>query len=492
MEGVSEPVDVVLIGGGVMSATLGSLLQQLEPDWSITILEALPDVAQESSNPWNNAGTGHSALCELNYTPEKNGQIDIAKAVQVNEQFQVSRQYWSYLVSEGLLPEPTKFINPVPHLSFVWGEGNVDYLRRRYEALKDHPLFPGLEYTEDPRVIREWAPLLLPGRKKSEKIAATRIVGGSDVDFGSLTRNLFDGLVSRGAQLRVERRVTGLKRMPDGVWRVSGRHVIGNTPFELTARFVFVGAGGAALHLLQKSGIREIRGYGGFPISGQFLRTDDPEIVAKHQGKVYGKASVGAPPMSVPHLDTRVVDGQASLLFGPYAGFTPKFLKTGSWLDLFASIRWHNLGTMVGAGLKNLDLVWYLITELLASRAKQHEVLQQFAPNAKQGDWYRITAGQRVQIMKKGPDGKAVIQFGTEVVAGGEGTIAGLLGASPGASTAVPIMLDVLTTCFPQRLAAWEPGLKRMIPSYGTQLADAPKKAAKELTDTAKTLGLAV
>ncbi len=489
---MSEPVDVVLIGGGVMSATLGSLLQQLEPEWSITILEALPRIAQESSNPWNNAGTGHSALCELNYTPEKNGAIDIAQAVKVNEQFQVSRQYWSHLVSEGLLPEPSRFINPVPHLSFVWGEDNVEYLRRRYEALKDHPLFPGLEFSEDARVIRSWAPLLIPGRAKSQPIAATRIVGGSDVDFGALTENLVDGLVAHGATLRTERRVTGLKRLADGTWRVRGRHVIGNTPFELTARFVFVGAGGAALGLLQRSGIREIRGYGGFPISGQFLRTDKPEIVARHQGKVYGKAAVGSPPMSVPHLDTRFVDGQASLLFGPYAGWTPKFLKTGSWFDLFGSIRWHNLGTMIGAGLKNLDLVWYLVTEVLASRRKQHSVLQQFAPKAEQGDWYRITAGQRVQIMKRGADGKAVIQFGTEVVSGGDGTIAGLLGASPGASTAVPIMLDVLATCFPDRMQAWAPELKRMIPSYGTKLADAPKAAAKELKDTAKTLGLAV
>ena len=489
---MSEPVDVVLIGGGVMSATLGSLLQQLEPEWSITILEALPEVAQESSNPWNNAGTGHSALCELNYTPEKNGQIDITQAVKVNEQFQVSRQYWSYLISKGMLPEPTRFINPVPHLSFVWGEKNVEYLRKRYEALKDHPLFPGLEYTEDARVIREWAPLLIPGRKKSEPIAATRIVGGSDVDFGALTEHLLDGLVENGATLRTERRVTGLKRLKDGTWRVSGRHEVGGTPFELTARFVFVGAGGAALHLLQKSGIKEIRGYGGFPISGEFLRTDNPEIVAKHQGKVYGKASVGAPPMSVPHLDTRVVDGQASLLFGPYAGWTPKFLKNGSWFDLFASIRWHNLGTMIGAGLKNLDLVWYLVTELLATRKKRQVALQQFAPKAEQKDWYLITAGQRVQIMKKGPDGKAVIQFGTEVVSGADGSIAGLLGASPGASTAVPIMLDVLKKCFPDRMKGWEPRLEEMIPSYGTLLSDTPKAAAKELKDTAKVLGLAV
>ncbi|TXK18470.1 malate dehydrogenase (quinone) [Homoserinibacter sp. GY 40078] len=489
---MSEPVDVVLIGGGVMSATLGSLLQQLEPEWSITILEALPSIAQESSNPWNNAGTGHSALCELNYSPEKNGVIDITNAVKVNEQFQVSRQYWSHLVQEGLLPEPDKFINPVPHLSFVWGADNVEYLRKRYEALKDHPLFPGIEFTEDARVIRSWAPLLIPGRSKKQPIAATRIVGGSDVDFGSLTTHLVEGLVERGATLRTERRVTGLKRLADGTWRVRGRHTVGNTPFELHARFVFVGAGGAALGLLQKSGIREIRGYGGFPISGQFLRTDDPEIVARHQGKVYGKAAVGSPPMSVPHLDTRVVDGQASLLFGPYAGFSPKFLKSGTWFDLFGSIRWHNLGTMIAAGVKNLDLVWYLVTELLASRRAQHEVLQQFAPTAEQGDWYRITAGQRVQIMKRGSDGKAVIQFGTEVVSGADGTIAGLLGASPGASTAVPIMLDVLATCFPDRMAAWTPELGRMIPSYGTKLSDSPQAAATELAETAKVLGLSV
>ncbi|WP_208320408.1 malate:quinone oxidoreductase [Salinibacterium sp. ZJ77] len=487
---VSEPVDVVLIGGGVMSATLGSLLQQLEPDWSITILEALPHVAQESSNPWNNAGTGHSALCELNYTPEKNGVIDTTNAVKINEQFQVSRQYWSFLVSKGLLPEPDKFINPVPHISFVWGEDNVDYLRRRYEALKDHPLFPGIEFSTDASVIRSWAPLLIPGRKKSQPIAATRIVGGTDIDFGALTTNLIDGLVANGATLHTGRRVTGLKRQKDGTWRITGRRDVGQTPFTMDARFVFVGAGGAALSLLQRSGIKEIRGYGGFPISGQFLRTDNPEVVSKHQAKVYGKASVGAPPMSVPHLDTRVVDGQKSLLFGPYAGFTPKFLKTGSWFDLFGSIRLHNLGTMIGAGIKNLDLVWYLVTELLASRKKQHSVLQQFAPNAKQDDWYRITAGQRVQIMKRDANGKPIIQMGTEVVAGGDGTIAGLLGASPGASTAVPIMLDVLNTCFPDRIAEWKPQLTAMIPSYGTKLTDKPKSAAKILKGTAKVLGI--
>jgi malate dehydrogenase (quinone) len=493
MGGVSKPIDVVLIGGGIMSATLGSLLRQLQPDWTITILERLGDVALESSNPWNNAGTGHSALCELNYTPEKaDGTIDVTQAVKVNEQFQVSRQFWSYLVGEGLLPEPERFINPVPHMSFVWGEDNVAYLKKRHEALKDHPLFRGMEFSDDPKVIRSWAPMLIPGRRKDEPIAATRITAGTDVDFGSLTHLLIDGLVKSGAKLKLEHRVTSLVKKRDGLWHIGIRHEIGGTPIELTARFVFVGAGGAALNLLQKSGIPEIRGYGGFPISGLWLRTDDPAIVAKHQAKVYGKAAVGSPPMSVPHLDTRVVDGMSSLLFGPYAGFTPKFLKTGSWFDLFASIRLHNIGTMVGAGLTNLSLVGYLIGELLAGKKKKLEALQQFAPTAKLGDWRLETAGQRVQIMKRDAQGKPVIQFGTEVVSSADGSIAGLLGASPGASTAVPIMLDVLAKCFPDRIAGWKPQLKKMVPTYGSMLADDEAKAAKTLARTAKALEISV
>ena len=474
-----------------MSATLGSLLQRLQPDWRIVILERLGDVALESSNPWNNAGTGHSALCELNYTPERpDGSIDITKAVQVNEQFQVSRQFWSALVDDGTLPEPHRFINTVPHMTFVWGEDNVAYLRKRFDALKDHPLFAGMEYSEDAAQIRRWAPLLIPGRAKSQPIAATYMKVGTDVDFGSLTRLLVDGLVAKGAEIRYEHRVTGLRKRRDGLWQVRGRREVGNDTFELQGRFVFVGAGGGALHLLQRSGIKEIRGYGGFPISGEFFRTDDPELVARHSAKVYGKAAVGSPPMSVPHLDTRYVDGTPSLLFGPYAGFSPKFLKTGSWFDLFASIRPHNLGTMIGAGLKNLDLVLYLVRELLASRAHKVASLREFFPKADGADWRLITAGQRVQIMKRGADGKAVIQFGTEVVASADGSIAGLLGASPGASTAVPIMLDVLARCFSDRLPGWEPELRRLIPTYGTRLSDEPAVAARVMRETATELGI--
>ncbi|WP_341953893.1 malate:quinone oxidoreductase [Salinibacterium sp. TMP30] len=487
---MKKTVDVALIGGGIMSATLGTLLSKLQPDWDIQIFERLGDLAEESSNPWNNAGTGHSALCELNYTPQtSDGSIDISSAVKVNEQFQVSRQFWSHLVADGSLPEPSSFINPTPHMSFVWGETNVEYLRKRFEALKGHPLFAGMEYSEDPAVIHGWAPLMMPGRRKSEPVAATHIASGTDVDFGALSHFMVDTLVESGAQLNTGIRVTNLTKQRDGLWKIALRHDVGETPVEpVTARFVFVGAGGYALNLLQKSGIKEIRGFGGFPVSGEFLRTDNPEIVAAHSAKVYGKASVGSPPMSVPHLDLRMVNGQGSLMFGPYAGFSPKFLKTGSVLDLFASIRWHNLLPMVAAGLSNLSLVKYLVGQLMASPETKFEELQNFVPNATPEDWYSITAGQRVQVMKKDPKKIGVLQFGTEVVSSADGSIAGLLGASPGASTAVPIMLGLVEKCFPERMNEWRPKIEKMIPSFGQQLADSPEFAHETLERTAKAL----
>jgi malate dehydrogenase (quinone) len=472
-----------------MSATLGAFIKQLQPDWTIEIFETLSDVALESSNPWNNAGTGHSALCELNYTPERaDGTIEIANAVKVNEQFQVSRQFWAHLVQKGLLADPQEFIHPVPHMSFVWGDKDVEYLRKRRDALKDHPLFAGMEYSEDPRVIRSWAPTMIPGRKKSQSFAATRVDVGTDVDFGALTHGLLDYLTSNGAHLRTEERVKNISREKNGTWRLTGRRIVGGTPVTVHARFVFVGAGGGALSLLQKSGSPEIRGFGGFPVSGEFLRTDNPDVVARHNAKVYGKAAAGSPPMSVPHLDTRIVDGQASLMFGPYAGFSPKFLKTGSWFDLFATIRPHNLIPMIAAGASNLSLVRYLIGQLVARKSTKFKALQEFMPNADPKDWYRITAGQRVQVIKKDAKKGGVLQFGTEVIASADGSIAGLLGASPGASTAVPIMLDVLARCFPDRIAEWEPKITAMIPSYGKQISPEPRLAKKLLASTAKSL----
>ncbi|WP_022890729.1 malate:quinone oxidoreductase [Agromyces italicus] len=486
-----ETVDVVLIGGGIMSATLGSLISQLQPDWSIRVYERLGEVAQESSNAWNNAGTGHAALCELNYMPENaDGTVSAAKAVSINEQFQISRQYWAYLVEHGALPEPHNFINSTPHMTFVRGKANIEYLRKRVAVLKDEPLFPDLEYTEDLERIAEWTPLLAKKRHPKARVAATRIAAGTDVDFGALTKYLMADMADRGASIQTNHHVTGLKRLKNGSWRLKLRHTVGNTPKTVRARFVFVGAGGGALALLQHSGIPEIKGFGGFPISGQFLRTTNPKVVAQHQAKVYGKAAVGAPPMSVPHLDTRVVDGETALLFGPYAGFTPKFLKTSTWFDLPFSIRLHNLGPMIQVGLKNFDLVKYLVGELMANREKKMQALREFMPTAKTEDWELITAGQRVQVMKKDPEKGGILQFGTEVITGADGTIAGLLGASPGASTAAPIMLDVLSRCFPDRFAEWEPKLREMIPSYGTALSADPAAAEASLKATAGVLGL--
>ncbi|TFD45343.1 malate:quinone oxidoreductase [Cryobacterium frigoriphilum] len=487
----TQPVDVVLIGGGIMSATLGTLLKELQPDWRIEVYERLGELAQESSNPWNNAGTGHAALCELNYMPEAaDGSLTADKAVSINEQFQISRQLWAHLVTIGALPEPTNFINSTPHMTFVHGKANVDYLRRRHAVLADQPLFAGMEFSDDAETIGRWTPLLTKKRKAGAKIAATRIESGTDVDFGALTRYMFDNLVTQGVGIHLNTQVTGLKKQTDATWRVKLLNHVGQARTTVNARFVFVGAGGGGLALLQQSGIPEVEGFGGFPISGQFLRTTNPKLVAQHQAKVYGKAAVGAPPMSVPHLDTRVVDGEMSLLFGPYAGFSPKFLKTSTWFDLPFSIRLHNIGPMLAVARHNFDLMKYLIGEVFASRTAKLKALQEFVPTAKMEDWELITAGQRVQVMKKDAAKGGVLQMGTEVITSSDGSLAGLLGASPGASTAAPIMVDLLARCFPEQIEGWKPRIRAMIPSYGTKLNADPAAAAASLAATAAALNL--
>ncbi|MFB8385771.1 malate:quinone oxidoreductase [Microbacterium sp. NPDC055910] len=488
---VTEPVDVVLVGGGIMSATLGTLLSELQPDWKIVVVERLGDVALESSNAWNNAGTGHAALCELNYMPEgPDGTVDPAKAIAINEQFQQSRQFWSTLVDEGVLDAPSTFINPAPHMTFVRGEKDVAYLKKRYEALKDQPLFAGIEYSEDSRVINTWAPLLMDKRVAGEPFAATRVPAGTDVDFGALTRQLFDHLRDRGVDVVTNHEVRSIRRRKDGTWRLNWRNTIGHTPGFTDARFVFVGAGGWALKLLQSSGIPEISGYGVFPIGGQFLKTTNPAIVAQHKAKVYSQASVGAPPMSVPHLDTRVVDGEASLLFGPFATFSPKFLKNGRITDIVAQVRPGNLWPMMKVAIDNPSLITYLVGELMKDHAKKVDSLRTFMPTAKDEDWTLIQAGQRAQVMKKDPKKGGVLQFGTEVITGADGTIAGLLGASPGASTAVSIMLGLLKTCFPEQLPAWEGRLRELVPSYGETLNTRPDVAEASIAETAETLSI--
>ncbi|THF75774.1 malate:quinone oxidoreductase [Cohnella fermenti] len=485
--------DVILIGAGIMSATLGTLLKELKPEWKITLFERRAIAGEESSNEWNNAGTGHSALCELNYTSQKpDGSIDIKKAVKVNEEFQVSKQFWSYLVSSKLIKNPHDFIVPVPHMSFVQGEKDVNFLRKRFEALAANPLFAGMEYSEDPEKLKEWIPLMMKNRKASGPIAATRSDAGTDVNFGALTRNLLTHLKNKKVDIQFKRQVDDIKRTVDGSWELKIRDAGSGTVERHKAKFVFIGGGGGSLHLLQKSGIPEGKGVGGFPVSGLFMVCKNPEVVAKHHAKVYGQAPVGAPPMSVPHLDSRFIENKESLLFGPFAGFTPKFLKFGSMLDLIKSVKPHNLFTMLAAGAKNASLTTYLIKQVLLSKEKRMEALREFVPDAKSEDWELLVAGQRVQIIKDTEaGGKGTLQFGTEVISAADGSIAALLGASPGASTAVSVMLEVIEKCFPQHKQEWEPKLREMIPSYGLSLLNHPELIQELHETTSQTLGLA-
>lgn len=451
-----------------MSATLGMMLKRLNPGMTIRIVEALPQVALESSNAWNNAGTGHAALCELNYTAETDGNVDISKALKINQQFETSKHFWGYLTETGVIKDPSTFIRPVPHMSFVRGAENQAYLKRRHAAMTQSHLFAGMEFSTDPAVIEQWAPLLNSGRDADEPIAATRIETGTDVNYGSLTTQLMDHLVAQdGVELALETKVTHLKKEGEN-WIISldGKG-------SITTPFVFLGAGGGALPLLQKSGIPEGKGFGGFPVSGKFLVCKKQDIVEQHAAKVYGKAAVGAPPMSVPHLDSRMIGGNKSLLFGPFAGFSPKYLKSGSNLDLFKSVKPDNLGPMLAAGRDNMPLTGYLINQCTKSHADRCDMLREFFPNAENDDWKLITAGQRVQIIKKDAERTGRLQFGTEVVASADGSLSSVLGASPGASTAVSIILQVLGKSFPQELesAAWKQVLSEMVPAYGVDLA---------------------
>lgn len=487
-------VDVLLVGGGVMSATLGVLLRQLDPSLKIMMVEKSEKVALESSDGWNNAGTGHAAYCELNYTPmQKDGSINIDKAVAINSAFEVSLQFWSYLVNKGFFPEPTHFINRTPHQSFVWGEKNVEFLRKRFEALSALPLFNGMEYSEDRDELRSWMPLIFEGRDENEKVAGTRVLHGTDVDFGSITRDLVYNLsLEPNFDLLVSHEVKSFQKRADEAWNVEVLDRVQHKSNHITAKFVFLGGGGGSLPLLQSTGIEEGNGYGGFPVSGQWLVCKKPELVEKHHAKVYGKAPIGAPPMSVPHLDTRMIDGEKALLFGPFAGFTTKFLKQGSLLDLIKSIRPNNLIPMLRVGLRHTDLTRYLIGEVMQSHEQRVDALRRFFPDAKDDDWKLAIAGQRVQIIKKDAELGGKLEFGTEVITSKDGTLAALLGASPGASTAVDTMIGIIENCFADRVASeqWQARLKEMVPSYGGKLSEDDELLARVREYTLSTLKL--
>ncbi|MFM2268026.1 MAG: hypothetical protein RL757_1467 [Bacteroidota bacterium] len=474
---IEKIVDVALIGTGIMSATLGVLLKQLQPDWEIQTFERLDHLALESSDAWNNAGTGHAAFCELNYTQEReDGTIDCSKAFKIDEQFEISKQFWAYLVDNEIIEKPESFINNVPHISFVHGEEDVNFLKKRHQTLTQNHLFEGMEYTEDHETLQKWIPLMMYHRDPSEKVAATKMDIGTDVDFGALTRRLFAYMDAQpDTDVFLNHEVRDIERHDDGkLWNVTVNDLKADQKRVVTARFVFIGAGGGALWLLEKSDIPEASGYGGFPVSGQWLRCVNESVIAQHGAKVYGKASVGTPPMSVPHLDSRVINGKKELLFGPFAGFSTKFLKHGSYLDLFKSLEFDNIIPMIRAGIDNIPLTKYLIDQVRQTPEERLEALHEFYPDAKMEDWQLAIAGQRVQVIKKHPTKGGILEFGTEIVHAADGSIAALLGASPGASTSVAAMLDVLEKCFPDlvQTQSWQETLRILIPSYGVKLAE--------------------
>lgn len=485
--------DVVLIGAGIMSATLGMLLKQLQPGITIEIYERLDNAAAESSDAWNNAGTGHSAFCELNYTPQKeDGSIDTTKAIKIAESFEVSKQFWAYLVESDLIQPAGSFIRPIPHMSFVWGDENVHFLRKRYEALQQCHFFRGMEYSENPQQIAQWVPLVMNGRDTTEPVAATKMDLGTDVNFGSLTRCMFDCLKKMdGIQLHFNSSVVKLKKINSG-WRINIKDETSGKKNIIETKFVFIGAGGGSLPLLLKSKIPEAKGYGGFPVSGQWLRCTNENVINQHNAKVYGLADVGSPPMSVPHLDTRWIKDKRELLFGPYAGFTTRFLKTGSILDLFRSIKFSNVKAMIFAGIRNIPLTKYLIDQVRLTPDARIDALRKYYPAARKEDWDLAVAGYRVQVIKKDEEEGGILEFGTEVVSASDGSIAALLGASPGASTAVSIMIELLKRCFPREMQQplWQEKLKTMVPSYSKPLAHNEELALQIRERTNRILGL--
>ncbi len=490
----TKKVDVLLVGGGIMSASLGIWLNELEPGWSMEMVERLDNVAEESSNGWNNAGTGHSALAELNYTPEdKDGTVNINKAIEINEAFQISRQFWAWQVKNNVLKNPESFINSTPHMSFVWGDDNIKFLKKRYDALKASPLFSGMMYSEDPEQIKQWVPLMMAGRDPQQKLAATWSSLGTDVNFGEITRQFVSYLQTKPEfSLKLSSEVQEISRNADGSWHVEYENLKDGTTTEVNAKFVFVGAGGGALKLLQKSGIPEADEYAGFPVGGSFLVTENATVAQQHMAKAYGIASVGAPPMSVPHLDTRVLDGKRVILFGPFATFSTKFLKEGSYFDLLSSVTTHNIWPMTKVGVDQYPLVEYLAGQLMQSDDDRFAALQQYFPEAKQQDWRLWQAGQRVQIIKRDEEKGGVLKLGTEIVVSEDASIAGLLGASPGASTAAPIMLTVLEKAFKDKVATpeWQAKIRQIVPSYGTKLNDSPEQVQQSWNYTAEVLQL--
>ena len=434
--------DAVLVGAGIMSGTLALLLTEVLPDIKILIIEKLDSPGSESTGAFNNAGTGHAANCELNYTPiDEKGKINIDKALSINRSFENSMSLWASLYESGKI-DIKKFLKFIPHISFVSGKENISFLKKRYQLMVNNPEFIDMEFTSSFSQISSWANLITKDRNPLNEIAATRVERGTDINFEALTKEYLSFVSkNKNVELRYKTELIDLKKIDQKQWELelsfNGRKI------SVRTAYVFLGAGGKTINYLQKSKIPEANNYGGFPVSGKWLICEEKYLTEKHNSKVYGKADIGSQPMSVPHLDTRWIDGKKLLLFGPFAGFTTKFLKQGSYFDLFNSIKKNNIFSMLDVGVKNNDLIKYLISQSLKNHNSRVENLKNMMPSADPSNWYLKNAGQRVQIIKKTYKGGS-LKFGTEIVTSTDGSLSALLGASPGASTAVSIMVAVL------------------------------------------------
>ncbi|WP_052044898.1 malate dehydrogenase (quinone) [Candidatus Arsenophonus nilaparvatae] len=489
----NEPtVNIVLIGAGIMSATLATYLAELQPDWQIRLYERLDRIAGDTSDGWNNAGTGHSGFMEMNYTPEKDGQIDITQAIEIANQFEISKQFWAYQLKHRVLHQSQTFINPVPHIAFVWGKDDINFLAKRYAAMIKNPMFYGMKYSTSAEEIKSWAPLIIEGRDAKQPVAATRMDIGADVNYGEITRQLVANLLKHpNFKLQTKAEVNAISRNDDGTWSVGFKNLTTGEESHIKTRLIFIGAGGATIKLLQYTGLEEAKQYAGFPVGGEFLVTDNPEVVNRHTAKVYGKPALGAPPMSVPHIDTRYLGGKKYVLFGPFATYSNKFLKYGSQLDLFAATNDSNIIPIIAIGIKHLDLVRYLVSQLMLNDEERYQSLLEYYPNAKKADWQLVIAGQRVQIIKNAKNKPITLQFGTETFISDDKTVFGLLGASPGASTSPYIMLNLLEKAFPDKVKnQWNAKLHEIIPSYGQHLEQNPTLLNQIRRYTSEILGL--
>ncbi len=486
--------DVVCIGGGIMSVTLARLLQELDPDIDITIYEKLSSCALESSQSINNAGTGHAGFCELNYTPiNKQKLINVDKALKINREFEVSLQFWSFLTRKYKSFKPKSFITQVPHISFVKGDKDISFLKKRYEALSKSILFKGIQFSRSKKTIKEWAPLI--GENIKDNIAMTRVKYGSDVDFGSLSHQMLK-ILSTNKKFSVHKNheIKSILQAEDKTWDIKIYSAKSKKIILVNTKFIFIGAGGSTIHLLQKSNIKNQIGYAGFPINGEWLICKKSSLTKKHFSKIYGLAGPKAPLMSAPHLDLRIINGKRQLMFGPFASFTFKFLKTGSYLDLLKSIRIQNILPMLHVFICNLNLLSYLIKESCSSYKDKMNALREFYPLASEKDWKLASAGKRVQIIKPYKKIGGKLEFGTEIVWSDDASLAALLGASPGASTSVYSMLNVIEKSFKGKTNSkiWKSKIEKMVPSYNQDLSNQPALFNKTRRSTYKTLGFRI